>query len=152
MNTHCRRPANRITELCTPITGTHPQSREPFTPAHPALPTHTWQPQFRAPWRHPSSRILVPSVTGPRKHLQTQRPPPVVMRQPLREETREVLGREGCKRMGRPPVHDLLGAPSQCPHPAAGGRHPRAEDRVRLVFLWAGGVGAAGHWAGRGVR
>ena len=144
LNTRCRRPANRITELCAPITGTHPQSRDPFTPADPVLLTHTRRPQFRAPRRHPQSRIHVPAVTGPRQHLQTQRPPPVVVGQPLREETREAPGREGCKRTGHPPLHDCLGAPAQCPHPAAGGRHPGAEDRVRLALLWVGGVG--GHW------
>ena len=85
LNTHCLRPANRITELCTPITGTHPQSRDPFTPADPVLPTHTRRPQYRAPQWHSPSRIRTPAVTGPRQCLQTQRPPPVVMGQPLRE-------------------------------------------------------------------
>ena len=41
LNTCCQRPANRITKPCAPIAGTHPQSRDPFTPADPVLPTHT---------------------------------------------------------------------------------------------------------------
>ena len=128
LNTHCRRPANRITKLCAPITGTRLQSRDPFTPAEPVLQTHTRQPQFRAPRWHPPSRIRAPAVTGPRQHLQTQRPPPVVVDQPLQEQTREAPGRDGCKRTGCPQHHDLLGAPAQCSHPVAGGRHPGAED------------------------
>ena len=141
LNTRCQRPVNRITELCAPITGTNPQSRDPFTPADPALPTHTRQPQFRTPRRHPSSRIHAPAVTGPR---QTQRPPPMLVTQHLQEETGEAPGRESCKCMGRPPLHDRLGAPAQCPHPGAGGRHPGAEDRAMLSLLYVGGV--AGRW------
>ena len=57
LNTHCQWPVNRIPELWSPITGTHPQSREPFTPVDPLLPTPTWRPQFHAPWRHLQSRI-----------------------------------------------------------------------------------------------
>ena len=78
----------------------------------------------------------------------------MVVGQPLQEETREVPGREGCNRTGSPPLQDRLGVPAQCPHPAAGGRHTRAEDRARLALLWAGGV--RGHWPlgrqGRAVR
>ena len=85
-------------------------------------------PNFRTPRRHPSSRIHVPAVTGPRQRLQTQRSPPLVVGQPLWEESREALGRVGCKSTGHPPLHDCLGAPAQCPHPVAGGRHPGAED------------------------
>ena len=83
LNTHCQRPVNRIPELCSPITGTHPQSREPFTPADPLLPTHTWRPQFHAPWRHLQSRIRsridgaqVASTdpeAAPRRQVETQR-------------------------------------------------------------------------------
>ena len=59
LNTRCRQPANRITELCAPITGTHPQSRDPFTPADPVLPTHTR--------RAPISRSLAaPPIPDPR--------------------------------------------------------------------------------------
>ena len=76
LTTRCRQPVNRIPELCSPTTGTHPQSREPFTPADPPLPTHTWRPQFHAPWRHLQSRICAPTLTGPRQRPQTQRPPP----------------------------------------------------------------------------
>ena len=152
LNTRCQRPANRITELCAPITCMHPQSRDPFTPADPALPTHTRRPQFLTPRCHPPSRIRAPAVPGHRQHLQTQRPPRMFVGQPLREETREVPDREGCKHMGRSSLHDCLGAPAPCPHPVAGGRHPGAEERVRLAHLWAGAVGAAGHWAGGGTR
>ena len=144
LNTRCQQPAKRIPEVCSPITGTHPQSRDPFTPADPVLPTHTRRPQFRAPQRHPPSRIRVPAVTGPRQRLQTKRPPPVVMGQPLREETREAPGREGCKRTERPQLHNRLGSTARCPHPEAGGGDSGAEDRERLVLLWAGGVG--GRW------
>ena len=144
LNTHCLRPVNRITELCAPITRPHPQSRAPFTPAEPALPRHTQWPQFRAPRQHSPPRICAPAVTGPKQLLQTQRPPPVVLGQPRREKTRDAPGREGCKRTGRPPLHDRLGSPAQCPHPVAGGKHPGAEDPARLALLWAGGV--RGRW------
>ena len=83
LNTRCWRPVNRIPELCSPITGTHPQSREPFTPADPLLPTHTWRPQFHAPWRHLQSQIhahidgaQVASTdpeAAPRRQVETQR-------------------------------------------------------------------------------
>ena len=85
-----------------------------------------------------------PTVMGPRQRLQTQRTPPVVVGQPLWEETQEAPGREGCKCKGCPPLHDRLGAPAQCPHPGAGGRHPGDEDRAGLVLIWAGGFG--GRW------
>ena len=39
LNTRCRRPANRIPELCSPVTRAHPGSRDPFTSADPPLPT-----------------------------------------------------------------------------------------------------------------
>ena len=101
---------------------------------------HTRQPQFLAPRRHPPSGIHAPAVTVPRKHLQTHRPPSVVVGQPLQEETREAPSRVGCKCTGPPGLQDCLGAPAQCPHTAAGGRHRWAEDRALLALLWAGGV------------
>ena len=59
LNTRCRQPVNRITELCVPITGTHPQSRDPFTPADPVLPTHTRRAQI-------SRSLAAPSIPDPR--------------------------------------------------------------------------------------
>ena len=52
LNTRCWQPANRIPELCTPITRAHPGSRDLFTPADPRRPTRTPRPQLWAPRRH----------------------------------------------------------------------------------------------------
>ena len=129
---------------CVPPSPACIPEQRPIHTCGPSAPdTHPAAPISRSLAASPSW-IHAPAVTGPRQRLQTQRPPPVVVGQPLREETREALGREGCKRTGRPPLHDRLGAPARCPHPAAGGRHPEAEDGARFALLWAGGV--RGHW------
>ena len=52
LNTRCQRPANRIPELCAPITRAHLRSRDPFTHEDPTLPMPPWWPQFRAPRWH----------------------------------------------------------------------------------------------------
>ena len=51
-NTRYQRPANRIPELCAPITRAHPRSRDLFTPADPPRPTCTPRPHHRAPRLH----------------------------------------------------------------------------------------------------
>ena len=84
LNIRCWRPANRIPELCSPITGTHPQSREPFTPADPPLPTaHLVTPISRSlvapPVPDPRSRIDRAQVASadreaaPHRQVETQR-------------------------------------------------------------------------------
>ena len=61
-------------------------------------------------------------------------------------------GQGGLQHTGRPPLHDRLGVPAQCPHPAAGGRHPGADDRAKLVSSGQEESGSAGHWVGGGAQ
>ena len=130
LNTCCRRPANRIPELCAPITLADPRSRDLFTPADPPCPTSG---SSEAP---PCPESVNPRRLGPGgTHRPRGCPPP-----PRSRGTEE----EGLPARGRPPLHNRLGALARRPHPAAGGGDPRAEDRTRLPLLEAGGVGGAG--------
>ena len=121
-------------------------------------PLHTCGPtapnaHLEAPISH---SLAAPPVPDPRAHIdgaQIASADPEAAPPPPNGDS-EAPGREGCKHMGRPQLHDRLGATARCPHPAAGGSDPGAEDRERLVLLWAGGVG--GRWPlgrrGRAVR
>ena len=97
-NTRCRRPGNRIPELCAPITRAHPRSRDLFTPADPPRPTCTPRPQHRAP------RLHLP-VTNTRARADRVQVAPTEIEAATR--VRGAPSRAGCER----------GAPTTPPQP-----------------------------------
>ena len=114
-NTGCRRPANRIPELCAPITREHPRSTDLSTPADPPSLTCTPRPQHRVP------RLHLPVTNTRALGDRVQVAPTEAEAAP---RGRVAQSREGCERKGRPPLHDCLGAPARHPQPAASGGNP----------------------------